>query len=250
MKPIRFIFLIYGIFVVFLALIFLNGCSNNEAPQPGNFSLSVARGGQMAKTSADNLVITSAKIMVSDLRIKGSFIDTLNPGGDNDDNEVILNRGPFVLSLNLDGDSNQVMVNTVQPGTYYGVKFEIHRLAPGETTPDSSFVDTIHGKRYSVVITGTYNGSPFVFKSTMSAKQMIVFQHPISVTQTGFINVTLVVDPYAWFYFDGHLLNPTDVNSSLAINANIRGSFSQGYKDRDDGIWHIIGRLWDWLEDM
>jgi hypothetical protein len=51
----------------------------------------------MSKTTASGLVITSAKITVSDLRIKGTFIDTINAENDDDVDEVVLKQGPFVL---------------------------------------------------------------------------------------------------------------------------------------------------------
>ncbi|MDR3627773.1 MAG: hypothetical protein P4L45_13105 [Ignavibacteriaceae bacterium] len=245
MKSVKFLFLMAGTVLVPLVLFWFTGCTNNgENPPSGNFSLSVSRGTQMSKTSANSLVITSAKIIVSNLRIKGKYIDTTNIENDDDVDEVVLKDGPFVLPLTLGNDSNVVLVNNVSAGTYYGAKFEIHKLQPGEVSPDTEFYDSTTGRRYSIVVHGTYNGTPFTFKSSMSAKQMVVFQQPIVITTTGFINVTLLVDPYSWFTVNGQLINPLDVNSSVMINALIRASFKQGFKDH--GGWHEEGHCWGW----
>jgi len=74
----------------------------------------------MSKTTASGLVITSAKITASDLRIKGTFIDTINAENDDDVDEVVLKQGPFVLPLSLAGDSNVVTISNVKAGTYFG----------------------------------------------------------------------------------------------------------------------------------
>jgi hypothetical protein len=216
-------------------------------PPAGNFSLSEASGGQMNKTSANALVITSAKIMVSNLRIKGSYIDTTNTESDPDVDEVTLKEGPFVLSLNLANDSNVVTVNTVPAGTYYGAKFEIHKLSESEVSPDTEFVDNTTGKTYTIIVQGEYNGLPFTFKSATPAKELVEFQNPIPVTSTGFINVTFLVNPYSWFTVDDQQLNPGDPNNNEMINAQIRASFMQGYRDRD-GLWHVEGHCWGFIE--
>jgi hypothetical protein len=244
MKSVKYLYISIGAVLLWLVIAMLIGCSNSENPPAGNFSLSVARGSTVAKTSANSLIITSAKIMISNLRIKGTFIDTTNAENDDDVDEAVLKQGPFVLNLSLSGDSNVVTVDNVKAGTYYGAKFEIHRLAEGEVSPDNQFVDTTTHRTYTVFVQGTYNGLPFTFRSTMAAKQMIVFQQPITVSTTGFINVTLLVDPYSWFTVNGHVLDPTNINTAAMINAQIRNSFRQGYKDHDG--WHEEGHWWGW----
>ena len=245
MKSVKFLFLIGKTALVWVFILWLAGCTNSgDNPPSGNFSLSVSRGSQMAKTSSDSLVITSAKIMVTNLRIKGKFIDTTNVENDDDVDEVMLKEGPFVLPLTLGNDSDVVTVANVNAGTYFGAKFEIHKLMPGEATPDTEFYDSTTGRRYSIVVHGTWNGTPFTFKSAMSARQVVVFQQPVVITKTGFINVTLLVDPYAWFTVNGQLINPFDVNSSVMINALIRASFKQGF--REFGEWHEEGHCWGW----
>jgi hypothetical protein len=243
----RYIYHALSALAFFLLIAWLTGCSNGENPPAGNFSLSEASGGQMNKTASNAIVITSAKIMISNLRVKGSYIDTTNAENDPDVDEVMLKEGPFVLDLNLANDSNVVTVNTIQAGTYYGAKFEIHKLSENEVSPDSEFVDMATGKTYTVIVQGEYNGSPFTFKSTTSAKELVVFQNPVSVTSTGFINVTLLVDPYSWFTVNGQVLNPADPNNSESINSQIRASFMQGYRDRG-GLWHFEGHCWGFVE--
>jgi len=244
----RYIYSTLSAIAFYLIIACLTGCSNGVNPPAGNFSISAASGGgQMNKTAANAIVITSAKIMISNLRVKGSYIDTTNAETDPDVDEVVLKEGPFVLPLSLSNDSNVVTVNTIQAGTYYGAKFEIHKLGSNEVPPDTEFVDAATGKTYTVIVQGEYNGSPFTFKSTTAANELVVFQNPVSVTSTGFINVTLLVDPYSWFTVNGQLLNPADLNNSDMINAQIRASFMQGYRDRG-GLWHFEGHCWGYVE--
>ena len=236
MKKFGFFIFLPAAFITMLLLFVLNGCSNNVDPQSGNFSMSFKRSGQIAKTASDTLTITTAKILIKDLKLKGSFIDTTNMEGDNDEDEVEFKAGPFVVSLDLLAITNTVIVNTVPPGTYYGAKFEIHKPNSGEVPPDSDFAGGPNGnERYSIVVKGLYNGLPFTYKSRMTAEQVAVFQSPVTVAKNGFINVTLTVDPSTWFSFEGHYLDPTNPDNSIIIDNLIRASFRNCYEDDNGG---------------
>jgi len=232
---------------VAVLLILFNGCSNNLAPQPGNFQMSVQSTHTMAKTSADSIVITSAKILIKNLRLKGiSSSDSVGISdsavvfreGDESD-EAELKMGPFVVSLSLSGNVSPVALDNVTPGTYVGVRFDIHKLEEGEGVPDSAFIDTtrrMDNDTYSVIVTGFYNNVPFIYRSSVTAHQDVFFTNPIVVTKTGFVNVTLTIDPYSWFIVNGQSLDPANAANREMIDMQIRHSFREGFEDdHEDG---------------
>ena len=236
MKAYKVFFSLLALFIVLLVFILFNGCSNSESPQSGNFALSFSQSKQMAKAQSDTLFISSVKILIKNLKLKSTESDSLKESGEgDDDNSVELKYGPFIVPLNLNGNLSTITVNSVPAGTYTAAEFEIHKLGENETPPDSDFTDGTKGdERYSIVVKGTYNGSPFIYKSQLEADQRVVFQNPVVVSNNGFVNVTLVVDPYSWFNFEGRILNPLDITNTIVINNLIRASFRQGFEDNNE----------------
>ncbi len=246
MKILRVVFVFLLTAVVAVLLILFNGCSNGVAPQSGNFQMSVQSTRTMAKTASDSLAITSAKILMKNLRLKGipsadsvavnDSAIVFRDGDESDEQE--LKMGPFVVDLSLTGNVSPFTVDNVATGTYVGAKFDIHRLEEGEPVPDSAFIDTSRGNEdtYSVVVTGYYNNVPFVYKSRVSAHQDVFFKSPVVVTKTGFVNVTITVDPYSWFTANGKIVDPANPANSEIIDMQIRHSFREGFEDdHEDG---------------
>lgn len=241
MKALKIFLTLWAVITISFIIFLLDGCTSNTGPQSGNFSMSTRSGSQMAKVQSDSLMITSAEILVEDLKLKGTTTSVVNAGddsvvvfrdGDSEDNDVELKMGPFVVALNLNGIVNTFAVNDVPPGTYVGAKFQIHRVEPGEVPPDSLFADTLFNNGgYSVVVKGFYNGVPFIYRSKVTANQKIYFSKPIVVTKTNFVNVTLQVDPYSWFYADGHYFDPNNSSNSEMIDWLIKHSFRKGFED-------------------
>ncbi|MCL5031241.1 MAG: hypothetical protein M1480_19730 [Bacteroidetes bacterium] len=241
MKALKIFLTVWALVTISFILFLLDGCSNSAGPQSGNFSMSVKSGNQLSKVQSDTLMITSAAILVEDLKLKGTTTSVANGDDDSvvvfrddhsEDNEVELKMGPFVISLNLNGAVNTFAVNNVPPGTYVGAKFQIHKLDRDEVPPDSIFADSsFNNGGYSVVVKGFYNGVPFIYKSKVTANERVYFAKPIVVSNINFINVTLQVDPYSWFYVDGHYLAPNNINNSETIDWLIRHSFNKGFED-------------------
>lgn len=241
MKALKIFLTLWVIATISFILFLLNGCSNSAGPQSGNFSMSVKSANQLSKIQSDTVMITSAEILVEDLKLEGAKTSVANGNDDStvvfrddhsEENEVELEMGPFVISLNLNGSVNTFAVNNVPPGTYVGAKFQIHRLENGEVSPDTIFTDSLFNNGgYSVVVKGFYNGTPFTYRSKVTANERIFFTNPIVVNNVNFINVTLQVDPYSWFYVDGHYIDPNNLNNSEMIDWLIRGSFRKGFED-------------------
>lgn len=241
MKAFKIFLSLVVLFILSLAFILFNGCGNNVTSYPGNLSLSFSNGQQMAKTKSDTLIISSAKILLKNLEVIKTGNDTTNKEigkGDDwteDDEAVELKYGPFVVPLNLNGGINTITVNNVPAGTYIAAEFLIHEPTENETPPDSDFTDSSNGNnKYSIIVKGTYNSIPFVFKSMLSAKQKVMFQNPITVSSNNFINVTLVVNPYSWFSLKGRILNPLNLSDGIIINGLIKTSFREGFEDNNE----------------
>jgi hypothetical protein len=218
------------------------GCSDNSttAPHAGNFALSVQKASPSpgSATGGDSLTFDTVKIMLKNVEL---FSDSgrFGEGEDHERSEEV-EAGPFVVDLNLNGSVNTVALTNIPAGTYNGVKFEIHRIGRFETIPDSEFIDSTCGERgYSIIASGTYLGTHFIFKSRHSFNQRVLFPSPITVTENGFINVTLTVDPYSWFKFNGNYIDPNNPANYELINQLIRESFGHCFREGDwDGYHH------------
>jgi len=129
-------------------------------------------------------------------------------------------------------------VGNIFPGTYDRVKFEIHKVEASETPPDPEFREGNDSKlRYSVIVKGKYNSEDFIYKSRKSAKQDLKLETPIEVGANEIANLTIIVDPYTWFYDDIAPLDPTDPDNESEIDKNIKESFKKCFRDDNyDGI--------------
>ena len=236
------------------------GCSKNNmtAPSAGNFALSVKKVSPSTGsiTSGDTLTFDAVKILLKNVEL---FSDSggegegggEDHGGDDDgghgeghdggghlEHSEEVEAGPFVVDLNLTGSANTIALVNIPAGTYNGVKFEIHRMSREETIPDSEFIDSTCGEKgYSIIVSGTYLGTHFIFKSRESVNQRVTFPTPIIVTENGLIEVTLTVDPFSWFRFNGNLIDPGNPENYELINQLIKESFGHCF-DNDDWDGH------------
>jgi len=54
--------------------------------------------------------------------------------------------------------------------------------------------------RYSVIVKGIFNSTPFIYKSRKPAHQDLKLETPLVVDEDGVANLTILVDPFSWFY--------------------------------------------------
>ncbi len=218
-------------FLLFGSLIGCNSNSNSTAPSVGNFSLSVKNVPQSLNTSpSDTLSLDSVKIMMKNVEL---FSDSMGGEWRHEEYEEV-KSGPFIVNLNLSGSINTIALTNIPAGTYNGVNFEIHRLNRHEAVIDSEFIDSTCGENgYSMIVTGSYLGNPFIYKSRQSFNQHVLFTNPVAVTSDGLINVTLTVDPYSWFNQNGNYIDPGNPDNYRLINRLIRESFHNCFKDDD-----------------
>lgn len=205
-----------------LSLIFLVSCKDNSVTTPVN---NVEVSYTSTTDTVDNsgvLIIDTAKILLKDIK--------LNVAGST--GEKNFKTGNYVLYLILDARVMTIGSAYIPVGTYDKVNFEIHKLQDNETPPDPDFVDA--NGRYSTVAKGTYNGTPFIFKSDISASQKIRMTNELVVTETS-SNITLKVEPYIWFInAAGQYMDPNDPGNHNEIENNIKDNVKGNFKSFKD----------------
>jgi hypothetical protein len=207
---------------ILLAALFLYGCSNDTVTSPAdNLDVSyMSTADTMDYSAINTITLDTVKILIRNIK--------LNVAGSNDSSNF--KTGPFVLYLNLNSSVNFITTGMIPEGTYDKIKFEIHKLEASETPPDPEFADS--NGRYSAVVKGSFNGTPFVYKSGKSAHQILSFPNQVVVSTTLKSNVTLSVKPYRWFLKNGDYMNPMDSANINDIDNNIKDSF-KGFRDND-----------------
>ena len=199
----------------------------------GNFTLSFGSPNSLQKTTADTLQLTEVKILLRDIKLEHESAPKVT-GGDHDGegDEVVINVGPVVVHLNLTGMTTDFLISDIPAGTYNEIKFTIDKPDFSEIPPDPEFVDNQDStKRYSVIVKGMYNFVSFDYKSHKSAQQKLKFDQPLVIEDNTTTNLTITVDPYTWFYDEGSLLDPNDLNNMYEIDHNISRSFSNAFRD-------------------
>ncbi|MCG6915363.1 hypothetical protein LJE86_15760 [bacterium BMS3Abin03] len=222
--------LIAGLFISTL----FTSCDTTQTTG-GNFSLSFGPGTSLPKTTDDALELTDVKILLRDIKLEQESASKTTDGDhEGEGDEVVVKVGPFVVNLNLDAITTDVAISDIPVGTYNEIKFKIHTLEASETPPDPEFIDGQDpSKRYSVIVRGTYNSVPFIYKSSKPAHQKIRLEEPIEVVEGTPTNLTITVDPYTWFYKGDTFLDPTNSTNINDIDNNIAHSFRSAFRDNN-----------------
>ena len=117
--------------------------------------------------------------------------------GHDDDCEEI-NVGPILLDLPLGPGPARQFTVSVDTGTYDELEMKIHK--PDNDPGDDMFLqDHPDLQGISVRVTGTFNGTPFVYTSDLDAEQEVDLDPPLTVTEAGPTDLTLMVDIDGWF---------------------------------------------------
>ena len=207
-----------------LSLFFFYGCENSTEVQDSSLSVTFFSVGSLQKVQNSTLQLNSVKVLIRKLEFKSA----------NSNDFLDIKVGPFVVQINPDGIKTDVLRNNIPPGSYERVKFEVHKLEDFETPPDSDFIDGNSGsERYSLVEEGTFNNSPFVYKSQRTTYQELEFPTPIIIDDNMSVNLTITVNPYSWFIADGVYLDPSDPSNESEVEMNIEHSFKDAFRDNN-----------------
>lgn len=214
-----------SIALIAVIMFLIYGCKSSNLTQPAsgnlNFSSTSSNSGNINNPVI--LEIDVAKVLIKDIKLNVAE----GPEGQ-EGKEENFKVGPFILYLDLSSSLNVISTGAIPPGTYDRVKFEIHKVNPNEALPDPDFIDG--SGRYSVIVKGHINGIPFVFKSSVSAHQILAFPRSLFVNADGKSNITLKADPFLWFFDNGMLLDPTIESNKDKIEYNIINNVNNNIK--------------------
>ena len=212
-----------SVLLMFFVFLFY-GCDNSTEVQNSGLSVTFYSGGSLQKVQNNTLQLNVVKALIRNLKFKSA--------SSNDSSDIKL--GPFVIHLNPNGINNEVMISNIPPGSYDRIRFEIHKVEDSETPPDPDFKDGESGSdRYSVIIKGSFNGNPFIYKSRRSTYQDIELQTPITIEDSKSVNLTITVNPYSWFFDEGGYLDPSDPSNESEIEMSIEHSFKDAFQDNN-----------------
>ncbi len=174
----------------------------------------------LGKPAHEVLHIISAKLLLDDLFVVASGT------GDS----VALKREPLIVDLDLSVRIRDLWFGRVSPGEYERIRLDLHPPEKNAQIADSMFVDPGNDTlRYSVVVSGLYHETPFVFRSRESFRTEVVFPSPISIPVSGVVSLTLIVDPYAWFTEGTLIYDP--FNQAQKIEERIRDLTPDAFRD-------------------
>lgn len=154
------------------------------------------------------LVIERASVAVSEIEFEG--------GEEEDELEAEVGGG--TIDLALDGAKTKVAADSVESGTYHTLGMEL--------------------RSGGVVVAGTYAGTAFTYRSSVSPELEFSLDPPVEVPAGGDAAVGVEFDVASWFVAPGgSVLDPTDEANRDAIETNIRASMAAHaeIEDDDDG---------------
>ena len=208
-----------------VSMMTLSACKSSNKSTPGASSLSMMVHFTAAKVAYDTVALTSAKVLIKEIEFKNEAFE--------DSSELEI--GPFVVDLNLSGGLTEIATGDLPNGTYDNLEFEIHKAEDGEAVSDTAFYNGPgDDQRFSFIITGTYNDTPFTYKSKKGVEQESTLNPPIVISDSlRSVNVTLIVNPSDWFKKNGVFLDPRNESNRSDIDDNIKNSFRRAVEDDD-----------------
>ena len=192
---------------------------------------------------ANTVIITKAQIVVRKLELKSATSTECPETDDSDDDCEEVKAGPMLVDLPLTPGATSVLTASIPAGTYRELEFQIHK--PTSSAADQTFVSANPNfANASIRVEGTYNGTAFVYTSTLTDVFELEFNPPIALDADN-KNVTIKVDLAKWFRNGTAVINPTTANpgqpNEQLVNNNIRSSLKSFEDDDhnghdDDGI--------------
>lgn len=182
----------------------------------------------------DNLLDDPAPVVITEAK---ALITNVEFEKQSDGRYQLHQAGPLVYTFDISGALREMGTQYIVRDNYTKIKFTLHKPEETETPSDPEFKDgTGIDQRYSFIIKGTYNGSPFVYKSKQAENVIIIFDKVENINLKA-DNVTVLFNKLRWFKNGSADLNPGDPQNESLIDNNIRLSFSKAFKDNNkDGV--------------
>ncbi len=207
----------------------LAGCGKDSmSSKGGSLTLSIrAMSGSLAKTAspqAQQVTITSAKVVLGEIEIENSSLDSMD----------FKSNSPLVVNLDLTGAITNLGAVSIPFGTYEELEYEIAKLTPQDTAVYNANPDL---QGYSIYVRGYVDGDTnavFTFKSALEAEQEQEFSPPLVVNESlPQVVLMVTIDTRMWFSGGaGNYLDPRDPQNQQAIARNIQASV-YAFEDND-----------------
>jgi hypothetical protein len=192
-----------------------------------DLSVNVKSDDNAVDNPADVIVITEAKALITDIQYERER-DGLNQ---------LHHTGPYVINLALDGSLRELMKGYVVRDIYTKAKFQVHKAEDGQQISDPEFIEGPgENQKYSFIVKGTFNGTPFIYKSKRSM-DIVINLNKSSNVKNKTHNLTMLFNKTTWFLNGTTVLNPNLPQNTDAIDNNIKSSFKKAFlDDNKDGV--------------
>ncbi|MEP6572338.1 MAG: hypothetical protein ABJD11_06565 [Gemmatimonadota bacterium] len=216
------------------------------ATRPVVPAASIAAAPEVFGSGNDTLVIDTVRLVLRKIeleRVAGSGVcDSSSFEGHADDHAdhcEEVKAGPLAIDLPLGAGASQQFTVALDTGTYDQLHVRIHELE--NKASDQALLAThpeLAGA--SMMVTGSFNGTPFVYTNAISADMESALVPPVTVGASGTADLTLLVDISTWFSNGGTaLVDPSTANAGGAneqlVRNNIRNSFKAFEDDNHNG---------------
>jgi hypothetical protein len=216
--------------------------ATKPAPAAAVRSMSLATVGtpETFTDGTNTLVIEQVQLVLREIELKRAEATVSCGEQASGDSCEELELGPILLDLPLGGAGGAARTFSVPvaAGTYGEIEFQIHKPSHDE---DAAFVQANPDfDGVSAKVTGTYNGTAFVFTTDLDAKEEIALVPPLVTTESAATDLTLFVDLDRWFRDGtGNLVDPDSgnagkTNESLVEN-NIKSTLHAFEDENEDG---------------
>ena len=218
---IQVLFIMFTVVVMFA----LNGCDENGGiliPSGSTeLSINMKSDDNASDNPIDAVIVTEAKALITDIQYER----------ERDGRDQLHHTGPFIINFTFDGSLKELHIGYIVRDIYTKVKFLLHKPGENETVADPEFkTGTAENQRFSVIIKGTYNGSPFTYRSQQELSISTGFNKSTNINSPS-QNVTVVLNRTGWFKNGAAVLNPNLPGNAPIIDSNIADSFIQAFLD-------------------
>jgi hypothetical protein len=182
--------------------------------------------------------VSSVQLVARKIRLKPAGESCPEDAGEGEDGGCAnLWLDPVLLNLPVGNGAEVVFTVEVPAGTYRELQLQIHK--PTGSAGDGDFL-AAHPEfeGLSVRVTGTFNGEPFEYATSITSVVKIELDEAAAVAEGEVLAITLLVDVSSWFAAPGGgLINPIDPSQQdqSRIDQNIRESFRAFQDDDADG---------------
>ncbi len=224
-------------------LLAAGGCSDSDM---GEVRLQLATHGAAATSEAagqldvtlgtDQILVNRVALVLRKVRLDGAPTASCPEESEGGSRCAELRFGPTLFDLPLEEGAGTIFSAAVPVGTYAGIRFQLHR--PTNANLDADFVaEHPELEDISILMLGSYNGSPFTFASDLTEVEEVEFAEPVEVGVDGELPLTLRVDVAGWFVNEEGtgLVDPAGANDGGQFESLVEHQIRDCFRAFRDG---------------